>query len=133
MHRIILALIIFSPALAHSQFSINFHQSNLPFAGLTYEIKNRWRPELRLSTDVEFDLLSPEVVVLYDLVNKEDYELYIGAGGRANAFSGVVFPLGLNIYPLPAKQFGLHIELAPIIGDNNVLRGSWGIHYRFLK
>lgn len=133
MRRMIIALTALLPASAFCQFTVSFHQSNIPFAGFSYEFKARWRPELRISTDIDFEGLSPEGVLLYDVVNKEDYELYVGAGGRANAFSGIVLPVGLNIYPLPAKQFGLHIELAPIISDDNVLRGSWGIRYRFLK
>ena len=46
--------------------------------------------------------------------------------------SPVVVPIGLNIYPFSSKAFGFQMELAPIIGDD-VLRGSWGIRYRFIK
>jgi hypothetical protein len=42
-----------------------------------------------------------------------------------------VVPIGVNIYPFSNKNFGFHIELAPIIGWDDVLRGSWGIRYRF--
>ena len=130
--RILVVFFLFVlPSFAFGQFGINFHQSNLPFVGLNYEIKNKLRPELRIGTDNYFDETSIEVVLTYDIVNKDDYELYAGIGGRLNGFEGLVIPIGVNVYPLSTKQFGFHIELAPIIGESSVLRGSWGIRYQF--
>jgi len=100
---------------------------------VSYEIKNKWRPEFRIGTDNYFEAMSVEGIITHDFFNKEDYELYAGIGGRVNGFAGLVVPLGLNIYPLSAKQFGFHIELAPIVGESSLLRGSWGIRYRFRK
>jgi hypothetical protein len=132
--RFIITILFFAvPSFAFAQFGVNFHQSNLPFVGLNYEIKNRFRPELRIGTDNYFDETTLEAVVTYDLAEKEDYEVYAGVGGRINKFEGVVFPVGVNVYPLSAKQFGFQIELAPIIGETSVLRGSWGIRYRFRR
>jgi hypothetical protein len=54
-------------------------------------------------------------------------------GSKSKWVLGLVVPLGINIYPLTTKQFGFHIELAPIIGESGVLRGSWGIRYRFTR
>ena len=130
-----LAILFFTvlPSLAFAQFGVSFHQSNLPFAAFNYEIKNRLRPELRIGTDNYFEDLSVEGVITYDIVNKEDYEFYAGIGIRAEDFSGVVVPIGLNLYPFTDKQFGFHIELAPLISDASILRGSWGIRYKFRK
>ncbi|HVG41451.1 MAG TPA: hypothetical protein VM888_07545 [Chitinophagaceae bacterium] len=119
------------PSLAFSQFGISFHQSNLPFVGLHYEIKNKWRPELRIGTDNFFESTSLEGVVTYDIVENEDYEIYAGLGGRINQFNGLVIPIGINIFPFTIKQFGFHVELAPLIGNESILRGSWGIRYQF--
>jgi len=130
--RILVVFFLFVlPSFAFGQFGINFHQSNLPFVGLNYEIKNKLRPELRIGTDNYFDETSIEAVLTYDIVNKDDYELYAGIGGRLNGLEGLVIPIGVNVYPLSTKQFGFHIELAPIIGETSVLRGSWGIRYQF--
>lgn len=52
---------------------------------------------------------------------------------KAFEVDGIVIPVGLNIYPLPFKNFGFHMELAAIAGDGGILRGSWGIRYRFLR
>lgn len=127
---IILFLFAF-PSFAFGQFGINFHQTNLPFVGLNYEIRNRLRPELRIGTDNYFEDTSIEGVITYDIANKDDFELYAGIGGRLNGFGGLVIPIGINVYPLSMKQFGFHIELAPIVGESSVLRGSWGIRYQF--
>jgi hypothetical protein len=133
MRFIIAAFFFILPSFAFAQFGINFHQSNLPFIGLNYEIKTRLRPELRVGTDNYFDETTLEGVVMYDIAEKDDYEIYAGVGGRINKFEGLVIPVGVNIYPLSTKQFGVHIELAPLIGETTVLRGSWGIRYQFKR
>jgi hypothetical protein len=107
------------------------HQSGIPFVSFSYEINDRFRPELRPGTDSFFDNLPLELSLVYDVINEEDYEFYLGLGARVNAFEGAVIPIGLNVYPLKNKNIGVHMEIAPIIGDAELLRGSWGIRYRF--
>ncbi len=131
MRRLIILILTVAPSIAFGQFGVNFHQTNLPFVGLNYEIKDKIRPELRISTDNYFEDISVEGILTYDILNKEDYEFYGGLGIRANGFTGLVIPFGINLYPLTTKQFGFHIELAPIIGESSILRGSWGIRYKF--
>ena len=133
MKKLIAALLFAAPSLAFGQFGVSFHHSNLPFIGANFEIKERLRPEIRVGTDAFFEDISGEIVLTYDIINKEDYEFYMGAGVRANEFAGLVIPIGLNFYPFAEKNFGFHIEAAPIFieHDSNILRGSWGIRYRF--
>jgi len=133
MKKLFLSLAILCPFINYAQFGAAYHQSQLSFVAVNYEFKERFRPELRLSTNVFDEDVSPELVFLYDILNKSDYEFYVGVGGRANVDEGFVVPVGLNIYPLPQKQFGFHFEVAPIINDVTILRGSWGIRYRFMK
>lgn len=133
MKRIITVMLIVLPSLAFGQLGISFHQSNLPFAGLSYEINNKLRPEIRFGTDNYFEAMSIEGVLTYDFLKKEEYEVYAGLGVRVNGFTGIVLPLGINVYPFTTKQFGFHMELSPILGDESLLRGSWGIRYRFNK
>ncbi len=128
------ALTLFTVSACFAQLSVGYHQSGLPFASISYEIKGRLVPELRLSTDTYLgESFSPEFVLTYQFLNKEDYEFYSGLGFRANDFQGVVLPIGFNFFPFEQKKFGFHLELAPIINDNPILRGSWGIRYRFLR
>lgn len=142
MKLLLILLAAIAPSVAVCQFGASFHQSSLPFAGINYEIVNRLRPELRIGTDSYFEDISAEGVLTYDILNKDDYELYLGLGIRVNGFSGAVIPLGVNFYPFTTKEFGFHIELAALFGENNatlfeseadILRGSWGIRYRFRK
>ena len=123
---------------SYSQFNVAYHQSNLPFVALGYEIGDRFSPELRINTDIYLDNINFEIVGTYDLIQKEDFDLYAGLGGILTPeFSGVVAPVGFVFYPFSEKRFGFHIELAPIHGEANyfgeawVLRGSWGIRYEF--
>jgi len=133
MRKLFCLLAILCPFVNHAQFGAAYHQSQLSFAAVNYEFKDRFRPEFRISTNVFDEDISPEFVFLYDILNKPDYEFYVGIGGRAIVDEGLVIPVGLNIYPLPQKQFGFHLEIAPIISDVGILRGSWGIRYRFIK
>lgn len=131
MKTVLVFFFIALPAIAFSQVGVSFHQSNLPFVGVNYEIKDRFRPEARIGVDNYFEELSLEGVVTYDFLKKEDYEFYGGVGGRVNSLDGLVIPAGVNIFPLGNKQFGFHLEAAALLGENSILRGSWGIRYRF--
>lgn len=131
MKKLILLLFLTLPTLASAQVGVDYHFSNLPFLGINYEIKERVRPEIRIGTDTYFEDISIEGIVTYDILNKTDYEFYAGLGIRSNDFAGLVIPIGLNFYPFTEKKFGFHIELAPIIGDEDILRDSLGIRYKF--
>ena len=129
-------LILFSLSSSFAQLSVGYHQSNLPFVSVGYEINKRLMPELRLATDIDLDdNFSPELVLLYQFSNRDAYEFYAGLGYRVNTFQGLVLPVGLNIFPFNQQNFGFHIEVAPLLEPDGakVLRGSWGIRYRFIK
>lgn len=69
----------------------------------------------------------------YIFIKNETVDVYVGIGGRTTFFEGLVIPLGMNIYPFEKDNFGFHMELAGLINEGALLRGSWGIRYRFLK
>ena len=122
---------------AFSQLTVDFHQSNLPFIGFNYEFNDKYGPALRFGIDNYIENLSLEGVFFYQFFDKENYEFYGGAGLRVNALAGIVIPVGLNVFPFDKKNFGVHIEIAPIAdlehNEGLLIRGSWGIRYRFLK
>lgn len=133
-------LFIFTALLAgvafHSraQFGVAIHQSNLPFVGFNYQIGEKFLPEIRTELDSYFDNLGVELAVNYLFIRKSNFQLYSGVGGKAINFEGLMIPVGLNIYPFDYQNFGFHMELAAIqLGEESVLRGSWGIRYRFDK
>ena len=126
-------LFIFS-AVSYGQIGINYHQSTLPFFGIIYEIKELIKPEIRIGTNTFFEDASVEIITTYDFLNTEEYEVYVGAGIRIGEYNeGIVLPIGVAFYPFTIKKFGFHIEVAPIFREGNILRGSWGIRYKFVK
>ncbi|MBN7809790.1 hypothetical protein J0A68_02395 [Algoriphagus sp. H41] len=131
-HLLIACFALFSIA-AYSQTTVAFHQSNLPFVGVNHQFGEKFIPELRIGTDQYFEDLSAEIAANYMLKRTDRYEFYAGVGGRVGNFSGVVVPVGLNIYPFEQKDFGFQMEAAGIVGESSILRGSFGIRYRFSK
>lgn len=128
------ALLALAAVPGFAQIVVSYHQSSLPFVGVGYEFE-RFMPELRVSTDVYTSDFSAEVVLPYKFLRKEDYYLDAGLGLRAGDFDGLVVPVGLSVFPFEKKQFGFHTEVA-LLGSfggelNPVLRGSWGIMFRF--
>jgi len=121
------------PFILVGQWGVNYHQSTIPFVGINYEIKDKWRPELRIGTDNYFEELSLETVITYDFLNRTDYEFYSGLGVFMQGYYELVIPVGMNFFPFESKKFGFHIELTPLVGEFNGLRGRWGIRYRFKK
>ncbi|MCM0042662.1 MAG: hypothetical protein NBV61_07835 [Algoriphagus sp.] len=143
--KIIISMIIFlAPSIAFGQFGVNYNQSKLPFVGLSFEIKDRFKPEVRFGTDNYFENITIESILSYDIINNDDYEFYGGFGVRILNSNTIpepleslgfvpdfVIPLGFVFYPLTSKNFGFQMELAPLIGVSNILRGSLGIRYKF--
>jgi len=128
----LMILLGFTSLTGFAQIGTSFQFSNLPFWGINYEFIDRIKPELRLSTDAYFENVSVETIVTYDILNKDDYELYAGLGGRFPNLSGFVLPVGMILHPFQKKNFGLNFEVAPVFGgESNLLRGSVGISYKF--
>jgi hypothetical protein len=118
--------------VTYAQIGTSVQFSSIPFWGINYEIKDRFKPELRLSTDTYFENVSVEIIATYDILDKEDFELYVGLGGRFPTLSGFVIPVGLYLHPFQKKNFGFIFEITPVFGeDSNLLRGSLGFSYKF--
>ncbi|PHN07909.1 hypothetical protein CRP01_03915 [Flavilitoribacter nigricans DSM 23189 = NBRC 102662] len=131
--------ILFSRNL-HAQFGFSYHESALPFVGINYEAGNRLLTEFRLSTNIYLGDLAIEGIAALKLGRSEELDPYVGLGIRLapdEDESAIVIPVGINVYPFPRKTFGFHLEFTPLIrGEdfgNNIIRGSWGVRYRFEK
>ena len=134
MKWLISLMLLTTSSMAFSQPGVAYYQSSIPSFAVNYEFFERLRPELRIGTDTFFEDVSIEGIGTFDILNNEDYEFYAGLGIRTEEFQGIVVPIGVNVYPLDTKKFGFHFELAPIFDEQyDILRGSWGIRYRFLK
>lgn len=130
---ILLAFFGLISTVSFAQWTVSYHQSNLPFLGVNKQIGEKWLPEFRVGTDNFIDDVSLELVVNHIFYKNERIDFYGGIGGRVQSFAGLVIPVGLNIYPFEQKDFGLHIEAAGLVGEQSLFRGSFGIRYRFLK
>lgn len=131
MKALLTTLLLVASVYSYGQLGISYHQSNLSFAGVNYQLGERFLPEFRMGANVLLDNFAPELVINYQFVKKEDYQVYAGLGGRIQIDEGIVLPLGVNIYPFENKQFGFQTELATVFSDNQIFRGSWGIRYHF--
>jgi hypothetical protein len=130
---ILLAFFGLISTVSFAQWTLSYHQSNLPFLGVNKQLGERFLPEFRVGTDQYFSDLSLELDANVIIKNTDRFQFYGGLGGRIGDFAGLVIPLGLNIYPFEQKDFGFHIEGAGIVGELSLFRGSFGIRYRFLK
>ncbi len=121
-----LSLIVLLSTTAYSQIGISYHQSYLSFAGVSYQLGERFNPEFRVGANTLLYNISPELVVNYQFIKKTEYQVYAGLGERLQIDEGLVIPVGVNIYPFENRRFGFHSELAAVLNENNeILRGSW--------
>lgn len=114
-----------------SQLSVSYYSSSLSKIGLACDFNNRLWTELRLYSNTDITDITPELVFCFNLVTKEQHNIYLGAGANINYFSGFVMPLGVRFTPFEKHdQFSLHIELEPTldISDNRlIVQSSWGL------
>ncbi len=117
-----------------AQLSVSYYNSSLSKIGVAYNFTDRFWSELRLYSNTVLNDITPELIVNFNLVQKERHQIYLGAGGNVNVFTGLVFPAGVQFIPLENfRKFSLHIELQPSIDFNNdmILQSAWGIRYNF--
>jgi len=131
MKKLLLAIaFLFISTSGFCQWGVEFLASNLPQLTVNYEINERIRPSVSLGTDTFLEDLSIELTATYDILDRSEFEVYVGAGARFNNFSGLVIPAGVNVYPFETDRVGFKIEVAPIIGDDAILRGGAGLRIR---
>ena len=121
-----------------SQFSTSYY-SYYSRIGVGYNFNERLWGELKLYTNTFIRDVSPELVLCYNFVKKEKHNIYIGFGGSANHFKGLVLPIGIQFTPFEKfDRFSLHIEAEPMYDfdrdlEEMAILGSWGFRYTFGK
>lgn len=140
MKFIYLTALVLLPFFSFSQSIVSYHQSpNGGEVSYAYELKDKFRPEIRLYPNTIIDDFFVKLMFNYDWVEKTDYEFYSGISLLGSTTGRATFglPLGLNIYPFENKSFGFLMEIAPSFpfgeGNGAYFTGSWGIRYRFNK
>lgn len=119
-----------------SQMSISYYSSSLSKIGLGYNFSDNFWSELRLYSNTSINDITPELVVCYNIVKKENHNVYLGLGGNVNYFTGFVLPVGVQFTPIEKfDRFSLHIELQPTldIESDLIVQSSWGLRYKFGK
>lgn len=131
---VLIGLISFMSNNAFSQIGVSYYSSSFSKIGLSYNFSNRLWSEVRLYSNTTFYDLTPELVLCYNFVNKERYNIYAGVGGVVNYYNGIIVPIGVQFTPFEKfDKFSLHIELQPTLdfGNTPIVQSSWGIRYKF--
>ncbi len=119
-----------------SQLSVSYYASSLSKIGMGYNFSDRFWSELRIYSNTTIHDLTPELVACFNIVKKENHNVYLGLGVNVNYFNGFVLPIGVQFAPIEKfDRFSLHIELQPTLDTDTdlIFQGSWGLRYRFGK
>lgn len=118
-----------------SQMSISYYSSSMSKIGLGYNFSDRFWTEFRLYSNTGLEYITPELVACYNVVKKENHNVYIGLGGNINYFTGFVLPVGVQFTPIAKfDRFSLHIEFQPtldFVEGDLIMQSSWGLRYKF--
>ncbi|TVQ76847.1 MAG: hypothetical protein EA358_08370 [Flavobacteriales bacterium] len=130
---IVLFLVMVSSS-AYAQLTTSFYinESNSKYA-IGYEFNEKLWADFRLFSGTSINNLTPEVVLNYNFLRRENYYTYAGGGIVVNNINGFVFPIGIGIKPLVnLKNLSLNIELSPLYEtrfDDIFIMGFVGVRY----
>ncbi len=118
----------------YSQVSTSYYAngSNSKVA-IGYQFNDKLWSDLRVYSGT-IDHFTPEIVLNYNYLRKENYETYFGVGVILNNINGIVIPIGIGIKPFEnLKNLSLNIEFNPVyeLDINDLfIRGFIGIRYK---
>ncbi|MBZ9777832.1 hypothetical protein LB452_02755 [Psychroflexus sp. CAK8W] len=119
---------------ASSQITASFYaNSNSSKFALGYNINERFWTDLRVYSDTSLDNVTPEIVINHNIVKKNNYDIYFGAGAILNNINAVIIPVGIGIKPIESlRNLSFNIEFNPIYEfdlEDVFIRGFIGIRY----
>ena len=120
---------------SYSQITTSFYvnDSNSKVA-IGYEFNEKLWTDLRIYSGTNIDNFTPEVVLNYNFLRKENYYTYIGGGIILNNINGVVVPIGVGIKPFEnLKNLSINIECNLLYEtdlEDLFIRGFIGIRYK---
>ncbi|WP_430814154.1 hypothetical protein [Carboxylicivirga sp. RSCT41] len=131
MRVLLLTILCLIGVESYSQFSISANVSQ-DFS-VDYKFNDKYRVELGFN-DGRFEDSTIKATFKAELLKKEDFDGYIGAGFIGTDFDMATIPIGMDFYPFEKKAFSIILELDNQFGNSNVyVYGNVGIRYRFLK
>lgn len=108
-------------------------ETNSKFA-IGYQFNDKLWSDLRIYSGASIDRFTPEIVLNYNYLRKEDFETYLGFGVVLNNINGIVLPIGIAIKPFENfKNLSLNIECSPLYEidlSNIFITGLLGVRYR---
>lgn len=135
MKNLILTIIIAMFGFnGYSQISTSFYRNakNSKIA-IGYQFNDKLWSDVRVYSGTNIENFTPEIVLNYNFMRKENYETYIGAGFSINNINGIIIPIGIGIKPFEAlKNLSFNIELNPTYEldlHDLLFRGFVGIRY----
>ncbi len=137
--RILLVLVLLISFSHCSKAQIGFsylHSEVISSFGISTNPEKRIWAEVRLGLNLNWSDASPELIGFYNLVRRDDFDFFLGAGARFNAFEGVIIPaFGFQIRPIDSKpNLAIHTEGMYVIGESaEIFRGSIGLRYYLRK
>lgn len=134
--RLLITLILGLVAItSYSQITTSFYvsESNSKF-GIGYEFNEKLWTDLRVYSGTNISNFTPEIVLNYNFLRKENYYTYVGGGIIVNDINGIVVPLGIGIKPFEnMKNLSINIEFNPLYEidlDDLFIRGFIGLRYK---
>ena len=125
--------IIYSASYAQLTTSFYSNDFNSKFA-IGYEFNEKLWTDLRIYSGTDIDNFTPELVLNYNFLRKDNYYTYFGGGIVANNINGIVVPIGIGIKPFEnLKNLSINIEFNPLYEldfEDLFIRGFVGIRYR---
>ncbi len=85
---------------SYSQITTSFYvsESNSKLA-IGYEFNEKLWTDLRIYSGTNISNFTPEIVLNYNFLRKENYYTYVGGGIILNNINGIVVPFGIGIKP----------------------------------
>lgn len=131
MRVLLLTLLCLVGIESYSQLSVSANVSQ-DFS-IDYKFNDKYRVELGILGG-QADEESVKATFKADLLKKEEYDGYIGAGLVGVELDRFSIPVGMDFYPFEKKCFSIIMEIDNQFDSSNIyFYGNVGIRYRFLK
>lgn len=118
------------------QFSASYYTSKqYSKIGIGFDFSKKTWGELRMYGSRPYSNARPEVVVYYNFINTEKYNIYSGLGGSPSLQYSIMIPVGFKINTSKIlENTGFHIEIEPTydgVREQSFLYTVIGFRYYF--
>lgn len=123
---------------SQAQVGVSYlHSDVISSIGISTNPDKTFWGEARVGLDINFSDFSPEFLGFANIIRRDDFNFFVGAGLRVTLLEGPIIPAtGFTFKPIQSKpNFSIHAEGALIapFDTGEVLRGSIGIRYFIRK